>query len=146
MFKRLILCAAVALCGSAHAADPAADATAKFLAGLPTRSGDIENYVSRSVWAEHATQFDKAWAQLERRQLSQIREWCPQFLGSAYEAEAPMFYMFSGPDFLYANAFFPYARTYILCGIEPVGTLPDVTRIAPESLPSALANLPRKYS
>ena len=141
MLKRLIFCAAVALSGSVHAADPTADATAKFLAGLPTHSGEIEEYVSRPVWAEHAAQFDKAWAQLERRQLSQIRQWGPQFLSGFYESEAPMFYMFSGPDFLYANAFFPYARTYILCGIEPVGTLPDVTRIAPDVLPSALANL-----
>lgn len=52
-----------------------------------------------------------------------------------------MFYMFSGPDFLYANAFFPYARTYILCGIEPVGALPDVARIDRQVLPFALANL-----
>ena len=141
MLKRLILCAAVTFCGSVYAASPTADATAKFLAGLPTQSGGIESYVSPVVWNEHATQFDKAWAQLERRQLSRIREWGPQFLAGSYESEAPMFYMFSGPDFLYANAFFPYARTYILCGIEPVGTLPDVTRIAPEALPSALANL-----
>ncbi len=141
MLKRLILCAAVALCGSVHAAAPSPNATAKFLAGLSTGGGETENYVSRAVWAEHAAQFDKGWAQLERRQLSMIREWGPQFLGGSYESEAPMFYMFSGPDFLYANAFFPYARTYILCGIEPVGTLPDVTRIAPEVLPSALANL-----
>ena len=141
MLTRLILCAAVAFCGSVYAADPTADATAKFLAGLPTRSGEIESYVSPVVWNEHAAQFDKAWLQLEQRQLSRIREWGPQVLAVAYESEAPMFYMFSGPDFLYANAFFPYARTYILCGIEPVGTLPDVTRIAPEALPSALANL-----
>ena len=97
--------------------------------------------ISGAAWAEHATQFDKAWAQLEQRQLSRIREWAPRFLGAPYESQAPMFYMFSGPDFLYANAFFPYARTYILCGIEPVGALPDITNIAPQLLPSALANL-----
>ena len=27
-----------------------------------------------------------------------------------------MFYMFSGPDFLYANAFYPNAKTYVLSG------------------------------
>ena len=53
----------------------------------------------------------------------------------------PMFYMFSGPDFLYANAFFPNASTYILCGIEPVGPVPDIDKIPPDVLPSALANL-----
>jgi hypothetical protein len=38
-----------------------------------------------------------------------------------------MLYMFSGPDFLYANAFFPKATTYVLSGLEPVGTVPDLT-------------------
>jgi hypothetical protein len=38
-----------------------------------------------------------------------------------------MLYMFSGPDFLYANAFFPKATTYVLSGLEPVGTVPNLT-------------------
>jgi hypothetical protein len=38
--------------------------------------------------------------------------------------------MFSGPDFLYANAFFPSAKNYVLVGTEPVGTVPDVTKLA----------------
>ena len=37
--------------------------------------------------------------------------------------------MFSGPDFLYANAFFPNATTYVLAGLEPVGTVPDLTTL-----------------
>ena len=131
----------LALCAFVRAADLTPDQTAGFLAGLPTDESVIESTISRAAWAEHASKFNKAWAQVEQRQLSRIREWAPQFLGARYESEAPMFYMFSGPDFLYANAFFPYARTYILCGIEPVGALPDITRIAPELLPSALANL-----
>ena len=39
----------------------------------------------------------------------------------AFASKATMFYMFSGPDFLYADTFFPNASTYILCGIEPMG-------------------------
>jgi hypothetical protein len=52
-----------------------------------------------------------------------------------------MFYMFSGPDFLYAHAFFPNARTYIFCGNEPIGAPPDLSRIPPATLPVALANV-----
>jgi hypothetical protein len=139
--KRLLITLTLALCCHASAADRTADATAKLLAGLTIEGTALERSVSQWTAAEHASQMDKAWAQVERRQLSRIRDWGPQFLGARYEDEAPMFYMFSGPDFLYANAFFPYARTYILCGIEPVGALPDVTRIDPQLLPSALANL-----
>jgi hypothetical protein len=139
--KRLLITLTLALCCEASAVDRSADATARLLAGLPIERTALAGEVSQWTAAEHAAQMDKAWAQVERRQLSRIREWGPQFLGARYEDEAPMFYMFSGPDFLYANAFFPYARTYILCGIEPVGALPDVTRIDPQLLPSALANL-----
>jgi hypothetical protein len=49
--------------------------------------------------------------------------------------------MFSGPDFLYADTFFPRARTYVFCGIEPVGAPPDVTRLPAGALNSALASL-----
>jgi hypothetical protein len=139
--KRLVITLFLASCCKAGAVDRAADATAKFLAGLPIEGTALAQNVSQWTAAEHASQMDKAWAQVERRQLSKIREWAPQFLGANYEDQGPMFYMFSGPDFLYANAFFPRARTYIFCGIEPVGALPDVTRIDRQTLPFALANL-----
>jgi hypothetical protein len=49
--------------------------------------------------------------------------------------------MFSGPDFLYARAFFPRASTYVLCGIEPIGPVPDIGRIPHAELEPALAGL-----
>jgi len=123
------------------AADPSADATARYLAGLPVAGPPLEGHGRDPGWAAHAADLDRAWAQLDQRQLAKIREWGPQFLGESYEDDGPMFYMFGGPDFLYANAFFPKARTYILCGIEPVGPLPDIDKIPRAALPSALANL-----
>jgi hypothetical protein len=36
--------------------------------------------------------------------------------------------MFSGPDFLYADAFYSNATTYVLSALEPVGSVPDLTR------------------
>ena len=67
--------------------------------------------------------------------------WAPAFLGGADQDNGTLFYMFSGPDFLYANAFFPNASTYILCGTEPIGPVPNIQSIPPEVLPGALANL-----
>jgi hypothetical protein len=139
--KRLLLFLSLVLCAQALASDPAADATAKFLAGLPVRGTSLESHGTDAEWATHATDLDRAWERLEKQQLSKIRTWAPQFLGPSYEDRGPMFYMFSGPDFLYANAFFPNASTYILCGIEPVGPVPDIDKIPRAVLPSALANL-----
>jgi len=52
-----------------------------------------------------------------------------------------MFYMFSGPDFLYANAFFPRASTYVLSGLESSGPIPDLLRMQRQSISSNLASL-----
>jgi hypothetical protein len=137
---KLFLLALVA-CSSVRAADQTADATAKFLAGLPINGTPLENYASSSGWKTHATDLDRAWKQFDERQLAKIRDWAPQALGPAYQDSGPMYYMFSGPDFLYANAFFPNASTYILCGTEPVGPIPDIAKMPQPVLSSALANL-----
>jgi hypothetical protein len=52
-----------------------------------------------------------------------------------------MLYMFSGPDFLYATSFFPNASTYVLAGLEPVGMIPDLTRLSPWVINGELRNL-----
>jgi hypothetical protein len=139
--KRLLLFLSLVLCAQALALDPTADATAKFLAGLPVRGTPLESHSIDSGWATHATDLDRAWDRLEKQQLSKIRAWAPRALGPSHQDSGPMFYMFSGPDFLYANAFFPNASTYILCGMEPVGPVPDIDKIPRAVLPSALANL-----
>jgi hypothetical protein len=111
----------------ARAADPVtADDTARFLAGLPpSAQSPLTALTKEPSWQRHARFFDAAFAQLEQRQLSKIKAW------SAANLSAPrptMFYMFSGPDFLYADAFYPSATTYVLSALEPVGSVPDLTR------------------
>ena len=140
-FKALLLVLSVFLCRAISAADPSPDATAKFLAGLPVRDTPLESYVNVAGWTTHAAEMDRAWKQLDQRQLSKISAWAPQALGAAYQDQGPMYYMFSGPDFLYANAFFPNASTYILCGIEPVGPIPDITKVPRPALLASLGNL-----
>ena len=123
------------------AEDASADATAKFLAGMPVRGTVVANRSYDPEWATHAAELDRAWSRVEHEQLSKIRAWAPQFLGDFYADRGPVFYMFSGPDFLYANAFFPAAQSYILCGKEPIGAIPNIQEISREALPAALGNL-----
>jgi hypothetical protein len=52
-----------------------------------------------------------------------------------------MFYMFSGPDFLYANAFYPKATTYVLSALEPPGSVPDLTKLPRGGVGAALSNV-----
>ncbi len=139
--KNLILLAALCWSAAASAGDREADATARFLAGLPVRGTAAEPFALNGAWAQHASEFDRAWEKVEELQLAKIRTWAPAYLGEFYTSRNAMFYMFSGPDFLYANAFYPNASTYLLCGIEPVGAIPHLDRIPPAELASSLATL-----
>ncbi len=108
---------------------------------MPVKGTPLDSYSTEPAWVEHATEFTRAWEHLDREQLAKLRAWAPKALGESYNDTGTMFYMFSGPDFLYANAAFPNASTYILCGIEAVGAAPDIEKIPCDVLPSALANL-----
>lgn len=140
--RSISILAALALGGHLAAQEAVSpDLQARFLAGLPVRGTPLESASLTSAWTEHAIALDAAWKALERRQLAPIRAWRPDFLGPVADDRGPLYYMFSGPDFLYAHAFFPNASTYILCGIEPIGALPDVAPVPPDALAQSLALL-----
>jgi hypothetical protein len=104
-----------------------ADDTARFLAGMqPSADSPLTPLTRDPAWQRHARFFDTAFGQLEQRQLSKIQAW------AAINLAAPrptMFYMFSGPDFLYADAFYSRATVYVLSALEPVGSVPDLMRL-----------------
>jgi hypothetical protein len=118
-----------------------ADDTAKFLAGmLPSADSPLIPLTKEPAWQRHARFFDNAFGQLEQRQLSRIRAWSESNLAAP---KPTMFYMFSGPDFLYANAFYPKATTYVLSALEPTGQVPDLTRLPRGGVGAALYNVER---
>ena len=79
-------------------------------------------------------------AQLEQRQLAKIRTWADANLAAP---KPTMFYMFSGPDFLYADAFYSKATTYVLSALEPPGSVPDLTKLPRGGVGAALYNVER---
>jgi hypothetical protein len=115
--------------------------TARFLAGLPIDNDALDQVTRDPSWQSHAASFNNSWRQLETQRLSKIRAWSAANIKD--RSGAPMYYMFSGPDFLYANAFYPDASTYILSGLEPVGRVPvinDHTRRALGNLRQSMAS------
>jgi hypothetical protein len=124
----------------AHAADTATvDDTARFLAGLQPSDGSPLAPLTRDpAWQHHAKFFDNAFAQLEQRQLSKVRAWADTNLAAP---KPTMFYFFSGPDFLYANAFYSKASTYVMAALEPPGSMPDLTKMPRGNINSALGNI-----
>jgi len=125
---------------AAHAADSATvDDTARFLAGLPPSEGSpLAPLTKDGAWQHHARYLDNAFAQLEQRQLSKVHAWADTNLAAP---KPTMFYFFSGPDFLYADAFYSKATTYVMAALEPSGSVPDLTRMSRGSVDSALGNI-----
>jgi hypothetical protein len=126
--KTIALLAAALLAAPLARAAATLNDTARFLAGMPVApDSPLAPLMQDPAWKQHAQYFDSAWTKLDARQLSKVRDWT----GSNLHGRAVnVFYMFSGPDFLYADAFFPEAKNYVLVGTEPVGSVPDVTKLA----------------
>jgi len=126
-----VMVAAAPSLAQAQGASP--DDVAKFLAGMQPSAGSPIAPLTRSQgWQRHAKWFDSNWDTLDKRQLSRIRAWSDRHLK---DRKNTLYYMFSGPDFLYANAFYPEANTYLMAGLEPVGAIPVVSERTIGSLP-----------
>ena len=127
MNLRGLLFAALLTAAAAHAQTP--DEQARFLAGLPVNDGKLAALAATKSWQTHAASLDAAWAKMDRRQLLSVRGWAEAKIPEIHHGKSPVLYFFSGPDFLYAQTLFPNARTYVLCGIEGVGEVPDLTAL-----------------
>lgn len=104
-----------------------ANDTARFLAGLkPSGSGPAAELASGAIWQQYAASLGAEWNNFDQRSWKRVRSWSAAELG---RTDGTVFYPFSGPDFIYVYNLFPNASTYILCGLEPVGEIPDVSKL-----------------
>jgi len=133
--------ATLSLISNATLAEPmaSADDTARVLAGLqPSAGSPLSTYTNEAFWKQHARTFNDAWSSLETRQLTKIRTLVAK---NFKNPQSVLFYMFSGPDFLYADAFFPSADTYVMAGLEPPGAVPDFRKFSRGEVAGALRDL-----
>jgi hypothetical protein len=116
-----------------------ADDTAHIMAGLaPSAGSPLASVAADPLWKEYAKSFDESWSQLDASQMSKVRAWTAKNIN---DQSSVLFYMFSGPDFLYADALMPTANTYVMSGLEPVGKVPDLRKLNSRELDSALNEL-----
>lgn len=113
---------------------------ARFLAGMPVpENSPLAPLTSDPAWQAHSAFFEGAFTKLDQRQLQRLHGWLGSNLPEVTQPTPVAFYMFSGPDFLYVDQFFPNASVYVLCGKEAIGPPPDPLRIS--NLSGALGNL-----
>src|SRR5271163_1873074 len=129
---------AVSSLSAANAESATADDTARFLAGMqPSAASPLLPLTQDPVWRRHAKYFNAVFGAIDSRQLAKIRAWSSANL---LAPQSVLFYMFSGPDFFYANAFFPNKSTYVLSGLEPTGAIPDLSKLPRATVEQALKN------
>jgi hypothetical protein len=145
-----LLVAAVIQAALPAAADPARAKpvevshyeTSRFLAGMaPVSDPLLVELAEDRNWKRHAQILDDAWEGFEKGRLSKVRQWSATRIPAASKSEDTLFYMFSGPDFLFADAFYPGASTYVFCGVEPVGPIPDLAKLRRNQLSRELLAL-----
>lgn len=120
---------------------PANDA-ARYLAGLPVAPGSALAALARDPrWTAHAKAMNQAFAQLDQRQLNNIRVFQADNVAPVTQQSHTCVYLFSGPDFLYADAMFPNCSTYVLQGLEPIDPIPDLSTVPSAALFGTLQNI-----
>src|ERR1700757_2997757 len=113
---------------------------ARFLAGMPVpENSPLAPLMRDPAWQAHAAFFEEQFSKVNLRQLQKLHGWQATYLPESLQPIPVVFYMFSGPDFLYVDQFFPKAAAYVLCGKEALGPPPDPLRIT--NLSGALGNL-----
>ena len=115
---------------------------ARYLAGLPVSpQSPLTRLTSDPRWIAHSNAMNVAFSKLDQVQLSDIRIWRAEFLAPATKFSRTCLYFFSGPDFLYADTFYPDCNTYVLVSLEPVESIPELQSVPPALLQNTLQNI-----
>ena len=91
-------------------------------------------------WRLHQANVNELWRQFSGYRQPRIDAWARRELDGLRNQET-LFYPFSGPDILFANAFFPNASNYILCGLEGTDGLPELSSLSNEQREAGLDGL-----
>ncbi len=122
--------------------DHALTDSARVLAGLqPENAARFKRVLDRPSWQSHAALFDTNWAHSEQTRFSLMRKWRDEEFGPIAEGCDTLFYPFGGPDALNAVLLFPRCNTYLLFGLEPVGTIPPLEKLTDKKIDALTAEL-----
>jgi hypothetical protein len=118
--------------------DTTTNELASFISGMPyNKNGCFSKVDSAAKWNQYAREIDKLFSQAYALRFKKVKVWADSEL-IKNETIKTLFYPFGGPDFLNANIFYPDADQYIMIGLEPIGYLPEICNMIPDSVNSYL--------
>ncbi len=105
-----------------------------FIAGLQVDStSKMYSFSLTPAWKSYSEESKSAWETI-KTESDKIIEWRSKELPDSRKQLETLFYPFGGPDYLFANLFFPNAKNYILIGLESPGTVPQIDSSNKDSL------------
>jgi hypothetical protein len=109
------------------------EAMANLLGGTWKEGQLFSDMAGTHAYKKFSENFSKRWQDYDSARIKTLREFRNKVLTEKFKDSTTLFYPFSGPDILYPSIFFPYAKKYIMVGLEPVGTLPNMAKLAKDS-------------
>ncbi|GAB2790153.1 hypothetical protein GCM10027175_31010 [Hymenobacter latericoloratus] len=88
------------------------------------KTSELRELTAQPGWQAYTADAAKNWTTYHATRTIKIEAWAQQELDSARATSPTIFYPFSGPDFLNVTTMFPSSSTYVLMGLEPVGSIP----------------------
>jgi len=116
---------------------------AAYLGGQrPSAQSDLLLLTERPAWQAFAKDQDKSWLKYTTTHTAPMTKWAATELDSIQQNSPTIFYPFSGPDFLNVVTMFPRSETYVMIGLEPVGSAPARSSLEnPRLFPAIKASL-----
>jgi hypothetical protein len=127
--------------------DHAITDTGRVLAGMtPDDTARFAELMKRPAWVSHRGEFEANWTKTSTERWPAMRAWRDKEFKAVADACGTLFYPFAGPDFLNAYLLFPSCKQYLLFGLEPVGSIPALEKLAPARGDAALAQMRESLS
>jgi hypothetical protein len=105
------------------------DDYAKFISGIKCKTfSDIQQ---KNFYKNYAKSIETTWNYFFINQILRINSWCKKNKITIKTDTNTAFYPFSGPDFSFLYAFYPYAKKYLLIGLENIGDIPKFKNYTP---------------
>jgi len=117
------------------------NSTARLIAGLAPTHPDHRARADRPEWKAHSTKLQASWAWLRDQQITPLTTWRNGAVPRACPVGSTLLYPFSGPDFFNAYWLFPNCETYVLFGLEPIGSPPAIETMSEVQLVRLLTDV-----
>lgn len=115
---------------------------AEFLAGLPLPGrSSLAPLQKTRQYRDYQRHLQEQWAFCRSVRFEAMQRWGREHLVHDPDARGILRYLFGGPDFLNAYAFFPDERVMVLGGLEPVGEILPPEALDATTLDMALRSL-----